>query len=46
MPDQFKVGQNRSEDDREGTIAGLLAEGSPDATALAAFMREYANMGV
>ena len=37
---KFKLGQNRPGEDREGTMRGLMAEGSPDAAALAAFMRE------
>jgi len=40
----FKLGQNRSRKDREGTLKGLVAEGSPGAAALAAFMREHANV--
>ena len=27
---KFKLGQNRSQEDREGTISGLVAEGSPE----------------
>jgi predicted FMN-binding regulatory protein PaiB len=41
---KFKLGQNRSKEDREGTIQGLIAEGSPGAVALAAFMREHAGL--
>ncbi len=41
---KFKLGQNRSREDREGTINGLMTEGSPDAVALAAFMREHADL--
>ena len=37
---KFKLGQNRSEDDRVGMLEGLDAEKSPDAEALAAFIRE------
>ena len=37
---QFKLGQNRSHDDRVGMLKGLDAEKSPDAEALAAFIRE------
>ena len=37
---QFKLGQNRSEGDRVGMLEGLDAEKSPDAEALAAFIRE------
>ena len=36
----FKLGQNRSQDDRVGMLEGLDAEKSPDAEALAAFIRE------
>ena len=36
----FKLGQNRSRDDRLGMLQGLDAEKSPDAEALAAFIRE------
>ena len=36
---KFKLGQNRRLEDREGTIAGLEAEHSPEAVALAKFMR-------
>jgi transcriptional regulator len=39
---KFKLGQNRSPEDRERTIDGLDAEESAEATALAAFMREHA----
>jgi transcriptional regulator len=37
---KFKLGQNRSRDDRAGMLQGLDAEKSTDATALAAFIRE------
>ena len=37
---KFKLGQNRSQDDRLGMLKGLDAEKSPDADALAAFIRE------
>lgn len=37
---KFKLGQNRSQDDRLGMLQGLDAEKSPDAGALAAFIRE------
>jgi len=40
----FKLGQNRSEADRRGAMAGLDAEGSPASAALAAFMRRYAGV--
>jgi transcriptional regulator len=36
---KFKLGQNRSREDREGTIRGLVADGSPGAAALADFMQ-------
>jgi transcriptional regulator len=36
----FKLGQNRSREDRLGMLQGLDAEQSPDAEALAAFIRE------
>ena len=36
----FKLGQNRSHDDRLGMLQGLDTEKSPDAEALAAFIRE------
>lgn len=39
---KFKLGQNRSQDDRLGMLKGLDAEGSPDADALAEFIR---NLG-
>jgi transcriptional regulator len=41
---KFKLGQNRSKEDREATLNGLMAEGSPGAAALAAFMREHADL--
>ena len=37
---QYKLGQNRSQDDRVGMLQGLDAETSADAAALAAFVRE------
>ena len=37
---QFKLGQNRSQDARLGMLKGLDAEGSPDADALAEFIRK------
>jgi transcriptional regulator len=37
---KFKLGQNRSQDDRLGMLQGLDAEKSSDAEALAAFIRE------
>jgi transcriptional regulator len=39
---KFKLGQNRSPADRQGTIAGLERAATPEAAALAAFMREHA----
>lgn len=41
---KFKLGQNRSKTDREGTVSGLLQEGTPDSAALAAFMRTNADV--
>jgi len=41
---KFKLGQNRSKEDREGMLKGLIAEGSPGAAALAAFIREHADV--
>jgi transcriptional regulator len=38
---KFKLGQNRSAADRAGTMAGLEASGTPEAAALAAFMRAH-----
>ncbi|MCM3881090.1 MAG: FMN-binding negative transcriptional regulator [Vicinamibacterales bacterium] len=38
---KFKLGQNRSVEDRAGTIAGLEREPSPAALELAEFMRLY-----
>ena len=38
---KFKLGQNRSAEDRAGTIAGLEREQSAEANALAAFMRYH-----
>ena len=40
---KFKLGQNRSQDDRAGILQGLDAEKSADAGALAAFIRETLN---
>jgi transcriptional regulator len=39
---KFKLGQNRSLADRERTVAALERAGTPEAAALAAFMREHA----
>jgi transcriptional regulator len=36
---KFKLGQNRSAADREGTVAALERAGTPEAAALASFMR-------
>ncbi len=38
---KFKLGQNRSVEDRAGAIAGLERESSPMALELAKFMRLY-----
>jgi transcriptional regulator len=38
---KFKLGQNRSAEDRAGAIAGLERESSPTARELAKFMRSY-----
>lgn len=38
---KFKLGQNRSSEDRAGVIAGLQARGSAAADTLAAWMRDY-----
>jgi transcriptional regulator len=38
---KFKLGQNRSPEDRAGTVAGLERDSSLDAVALAAFMRSH-----
>jgi transcriptional regulator len=38
---KFKLGQNRSREDRAATQAGLLRQGSPEASALADFMRIF-----
>jgi transcriptional regulator len=38
---KFKLGQNRRPEDRAGTIAGLKREQSPEAVALAEFMRAH-----
>jgi transcriptional regulator len=40
---KVKMGQNRSALDRRGTIAGLERAGTPEAAALAAFMRAHAG---
>jgi transcriptional regulator len=42
---KFKLGQNRSAEDRAGTIAGLERAPSTDAAALAAFMRSHLGSG-
>jgi transcriptional regulator len=41
---KFKLGQNRSVADRLGAVAGLERVGSPEAAALAAFMRAHAGV--
>jgi transcriptional regulator len=38
---KFKLGQNHSAADREGTIAALERATTPEAAALAAFMRAH-----
>jgi transcriptional regulator len=42
---KFKLGQNRSIADRTGAAAGLDAERSPSASAVAEFMRRYGGAG-
>ena len=42
---KFKLGQNRATADRVGTVQGLEQERSPDASALATFMRSYLKDG-
>lgn len=39
---KFKLGQNRSREDRMGMLEGLMREESPQADALADFLREHA----
>lgn len=41
---QFKLGQNRSQEDRGGMLAGLEGEGAADAELLARFIREHAGV--
>jgi transcriptional regulator len=41
---KFKLGQNRSRDDRLGMLAGLEGEGTSDAELLARFIREHAGV--
>jgi transcriptional regulator len=41
---KFKLGQNRSREDRGGMLAGLDREGSSDAELLARFIREHAGV--
>lgn len=41
---KFKLGQNRSRDDREGMLAGLKGEGTSDAELLATFIQEHSAM--
>ena len=40
----FKLGQNRSREDRAGMLAGLEGEGTSDAELLARFIREHAGV--
>ena len=40
----FKLGQNRSREDRLGMLAGLEGEGGSDAEQLARFIREHAGV--
>ncbi len=39
---KFKLGQNRSRADREGTVNGLIQEGTSESVALATFMQAFA----
>ena len=41
---KFKLGQNRSREDRGGMLAGLEGEGTSDAELLARFIREHAGV--
>ena len=41
---KFKLGQNRSREDRVGMLAGLEGEGTSDAELLARFIREHAGV--
>jgi transcriptional regulator len=41
---QFKLGQNRSREDRVGMLAGLEHEGTLEAALLARFIREHAGV--
>jgi len=41
---KFKLGQNRSREDRSGVLAGLDGEGTSDAELLARFIREHAGV--
>lgn len=41
---KFKLGQNRSREDRVGMLAGLEGEGTPDADLLARFIRQHAGV--
>jgi transcriptional regulator len=41
---KFKLGQNRSREDRGGMLAGLEGEGTPEAELLARFIREHAGV--
>jgi transcriptional regulator len=42
---KFKLGQNRTPTDREGTLTGLDREGTVEAASLASFMRSYLKDG-
>ncbi|MBW2314979.1 MAG: FMN-binding negative transcriptional regulator [Deltaproteobacteria bacterium] len=42
---KFKLGQNRSPEDQQGTLAGLEAEGDAGSAALAAFTRQQLDEG-
>jgi transcriptional regulator len=44
MGGKFKLGQNRSQEDRLGVLAGLEAEGSSMRTALAGFIKTLSNL--
>ena len=41
---KFKLGQNRSREDRAGMLAGLEGDGTSDAELLARFIREHAGV--
>jgi transcriptional regulator len=44
MDGKFKLGQNRSLDDRRGTVAGLKGENTSEAQALADFMQVFGGL--